>query len=90
MNHPYEGGTTPWYAYEKIFITTQKVADGVLFWKKYQTVLQQVAKKYKVDPAIIVATIGIESSYGHRLGHYREIDALSTLAFNYPRREAFF
>lgn len=90
MNHPYEGGSTPWYVYEKLFITDQKVADGVMFWKKYHRVLDQVAKQYHVDPAIIIATIGIESAYGHRLGHYRVIDALSTLSFNYPRREAFF
>ena len=39
---------------------------------------------------MIVAIIGIETYFGTRMGRYRVLDALATLAFAYPPRSAFF
>ena len=39
---------------------------------------------------MIVAIIGVETFYGRNTGSYRVIDALSTLAFDYPRRAEYF
>ena len=39
---------------------------------------------------IIVAIIGVETVYGRQMGSWRVIDALSTLAFDYPPRAEFF
>jgi membrane-bound lytic murein transglycosylase B len=39
---------------------------------------------------MIVSIIGVETYYGRIAGSYRVIDALSTLAFDYPRRSEFF
>jgi membrane-bound lytic murein transglycosylase B len=37
-----------------------------------------------------VAIIGVETYYGKNMGRWRVIDALSTLAFDYPARAGFF
>ena len=39
---------------------------------------------------IVVAILGVETFYGRNAGSYRVLDALTTLAFDYPRRAAFF
>ena len=39
---------------------------------------------------IIVAVIGVETIYGQAAGDFRTIDALTTLAFEYPPRADFF
>ena len=41
-------------------------------------------------PEVIVAIIGVETSYGRNKGNYRVIDALATLSFDYPKRSVFF
>ena len=39
---------------------------------------------------IIVAIIGVETFYGRNTGRWRVVDALTTLAFDYPARAGFF
>ncbi len=80
----------PWHEYRKIFITNTRIASGVDFWDKNADALQAAEEKYGVPPEMIVAVIGVETRYGGNMGSYRVIDALSTLAFNYPRRSKFF
>jgi membrane-bound lytic murein transglycosylase B len=43
-----------------------------------------------VPEEIIVAIIGVETEYGGNTGGFRVLEALATLAFNYPRRAEFF
>ncbi len=80
----------PWHKYRKIFLTKKRIAGGVKFWKKHKTVLKNVEEKYGVPWQIIVAIIGVETQYGGNTGSFRVIDALSTLAFSYPKRSTFF
>lgn len=63
---------------------------GIQFWKQNQAILKQAEAKYGVPANIIVAILGVETRYGQRQGDYRVIDALSTLAFDYPPRAPFF
>ena len=88
INTPYE--SKPWYQYKRFFITQSRIADGVSFFNQYKTVLQKVSQRYNIPPEIIVAIIGIETDYGKYAPSYRAIDALTTLAFQYPKRYVFF
>lgn len=79
-----------WKEYRPIFITQSRVDKGIEFWKKNQAALARAEQEYGVPAEIIVAIIGVETIYGGNTGHYRVIDALSTLAFDYPPRAPFF
>lgn len=79
-----------WYRYRPIFIKNQRINQGVDFWKKHQETLQKAYQVYGVDPAIIVAIIGVETFYGKIQGSYPVIEALHTLGFYYPKRSKFF
>ena len=82
--------TKPWYEYRKIFIKPKRIEGGVKFWNENADILERAGQQYGVDPAIIVAIIGVETRYGANTGSYRVIDSLSTLAFAYPPRSKFF
>ncbi|MBP1149492.1 lytic murein transglycosylase B [Methylocaldum gracile subsp. desertum] len=88
MAKPYEA--KPWHVYRKLFLTEKRIQSGVDFWGKNAAALKATASKYGVPAEVIVAIIGIETSYGQSPGKYRVIDALSTLAFAYPKRAEFF
>ena len=49
---------------------------------------------YGVPPEIVVGIVGVETIYGRQMGNFRVIDALATLAFDFPTgrkdRSAFF
>lgn len=80
----------PWYEYRELFVTPQSIAGGVDFWDRNADTLEKAEKNYGVPAEMIVAIIGIETRYGGNMGSYRVLDALATLAFNYPRRSPFF
>lgn len=88
MERPYE--KKPWNIYKQIFLNPEHLQGGIAFWKANQEALNQAEKQYGVPAHIIVAIIGVETLYGKRQGNYRVLDALTTLAFNYPKRSPFF
>lgn len=80
----------PWYQYRPIFVTDSRIDAGVDFWNAHAELLDRVAQRYGVDPAYLVAIVGVETHYGDNTGGYRVIDALATLGFDYPPRAEFF
>jgi len=80
----------PWEQYRSIFITEPRIEGGVAFWKANRRLLARAEKEYGVPAQYIVAIIGVETFYGKNMGRWRVIDALSTLAFDYPSRAPFF
>jgi membrane-bound lytic murein transglycosylase B len=80
----------PWVEYRTIFINPQRIDEGVQFWRKHSAALKRAEKKYGVPQEIILGVIGVETMYGRNAGRFRALDALTTLAFIYPRRADFF
>jgi len=82
--------TRPWHEYRKIFITPKRIDAGAAFMTEYADKLARASARTGVPGEIIAAIIGVETFYGRRTGHYRVIDALATLGFDYPPRARFF
>jgi membrane-bound lytic murein transglycosylase B len=80
----------PWSEYRQIFITPARVDAGIRFYLDHQALLEQIGRKYGVEPQYIVAIVGVETYYGRNTGKYKVLDALVTLGMYYPPRAAFF
>lgn len=80
----------PWKDYRPIFMTDRRIRDGIDFYRANQALLDRVSAQYGVPASVIVAIIGVETNYGGNIGSYRVLDALFTLAFEYPPRAPFF
>src|SRR5690625_3490484 len=79
-----------WKEYRPIFVVPLRVNNGVAFWQEHQEALARAEQKYGVPAEVVVAIIGVETNYGRNMGSHRVIDALATLAFDYPPRAPFF
>ena len=90
ITRPLEPRAQSWQAYRALFLTPERIEAGVAFSEQHRPALAYAAALYGVPEEIIVAIIGVETVYGRNTGNYRVIDALSTLAFDYPPRAEFF
>ncbi|MGC1549851.1 MAG: lytic murein transglycosylase B [Rhodanobacter sp.] len=88
ISRPAEG--KPWSEYRPIFITPQRINQGIAFYREHRALLEQIGNQYGVAPEYIVAIIGVETSYGRNTGKYKVLDALVTLGLYYPPRAKFF
>lgn len=82
--------TLNWDEYQDIFLTERRVREGLVFMHENKDALLAAYDTYGVPPVIVTAIIGVETYYGRIAGNYRVLDALSTLAFDYPPRSSFF
>lgn len=80
----------PWHRYRRIFLQDDRIAEGAAFMDEHRELLDDIADDYGVDPAVLVAIVGVETRYGQHPGEHRVLDALVTLAFDYPPRADFF
>ena len=79
-----------WAEYRKIFMTRERINAGATFWSENREMLERINKETGVSIEMIVGIIGVETFYGRITGRDRVIDALATLAFEYPPRAKFF
>ena len=82
--------TLTWPEYRRIFVRPEKIRAGVEFWQAHGDDIAAVSEATGVTPEILVGIIGVETNFGSNTGGYRVIDALATLAFDYPPRARFF
>ncbi len=88
MNAP--STSLPWHRFRKSHVDAAKINGGVKFWGQHAALLTRTTREFGVPEEIITATIGIETHYGGYTGNFRILDALATLAFDYPKRAEFF
>lgn len=82
--------TLEWYEYRRIFMRDKRIDQGVDFLKQHQEAFERAEREYGVPASIVAAIIGVETWYGTYKGKHRVLDALATLAFDYPPRSRFF
>ncbi|MCB5195070.1 lytic murein transglycosylase B [Deefgea salmonis] len=80
----------PWHEFQANFVNKTRINNGAKFWRNHADLMNAIAKQYKVAPEVMLAILGAETNYGSYTGSFRIVDALSTIAFNYPRRAAYF
>jgi membrane-bound lytic murein transglycosylase B len=84
MQPPPKSFVKNWQVYRSRFIDEVRIQGGLRFWQAHQADLQRAQSTYGVPAQIIVGVIGVETLYGRETGRFRIIDALTTLAFDFP------
>lgn len=91
---PPAGTAKNWAAYRARFVEPVRIRAGGAFWREHEAWLAQAEQRYGVPPSIVVGILGVETIYGRQMGSFRALDALATLAFDFPPgrrdRSAFF
>ena len=81
---PPAGTAKNWAAYRARFVEPIRIRAGVAFWQANAKWLAMAEDLYGVAPEVVVGIVGVESIYGRQMGDFRIIDALATLAFDFP------
>ncbi len=79
-----------WDRYKSLFITTDRINNGVDFWGKNRHTLERAEKIYNVPKEIIVAILGIETNYGNNQGKHPTFKTLVKRSFSNDRRKKFY
>lgn len=82
--------TMVWDKYRGLFITEERIQNGVKFWQDNLATLQRAEKTYNIPAQIIVAILGVETNYGTKKGTHPTFKTLTTRAFTNYRRKRFY
>ena len=89
MSKPAES-VMAWHDYRDHFLTAERIDAGVAFWVEHRDEIAAVEKSTGVSAHAIVGILGAETFFGRITGKFRVVDALATLAFDYPPRSTYF
>ncbi|WP_240939362.1 lytic transglycosylase domain-containing protein [Diaphorobacter sp. HDW4A] len=73
-----------WQAYRARFVEPIRIRTGVRFWQENATALERAEAEYGVPASIIAGVLGMETLWGQQTGRIRVLDALVTLAVEFP------
>ncbi len=84
-----------WHVYRSHFVEPSRIDAGVAFARRHARWLHRARRRFGVPPAVLLGILGVETLYGRQMGHFRVLDALTTLSLDYPAaavpdRSAFF
>jgi membrane-bound lytic murein transglycosylase B len=82
---PPAGTAKNWASYRARFVEPVRLRAGVAFWRENEAWLAKAEEVYGVPAEVVVGIIGVETIYGQQMGNFRTIDALATLAFDFPK-----
>ncbi|MDD2759007.1 MAG: lytic murein transglycosylase B [Methylomonas sp.] len=83
-------GKGSWSRYKAKFLDSRHIDAGVSFWQQHRAALRRASEQFGVPEEYILGILAIETTFGSYVGSHRVIDALTTLAFDYRRREDYF
>jgi membrane-bound lytic murein transglycosylase B len=89
MSRPAEK-TMPWHEYRARFMTERRIRRGGEVQREQSAALEAASRASGVPCSVLLAITGVETFYGEITGSHRVIDALATLAFDYPARSGYF
>jgi membrane-bound lytic murein transglycosylase B len=79
-----------WARYRARALDESRLREATAFQQAHRRALVRAFDTFGVPAEIVVAVIGIETVFGRVMGTFRTLDVLLTLAFDYPRRAAFY
>ena len=85
---PASGMQKNWAAYRARFVEPQRIAAGVQFWREHARWFEEAQHRHGVPAEIIAGVLGVETYYARHMGNFRVMDALATLALDFPVQEA--
>ena len=79
-----------WDQYRAKFLTNSRINKGVNFWRENQYYLNEASQRYGVAPEYILGIIGVETNFGGFTGKHSVLNALTSIALEFPKRSKFF
>jgi membrane-bound lytic murein transglycosylase B len=84
-----------WTLYRSRFVEPARIAAGVAFAHRNARWLRRTRVRFGVPEAVLLGILGVETYYGRIMGNFPVLDALATLALDWPAaaptdRSAFF
>lgn len=76
----------PW-EYVESAVANSRVSNGRKHFIGHRRLFDDIGNRYGVDPAIVAAIWGMESSYGGFMGNANLVSSLATLAYDGRRRD---
>lgn len=77
----------PVWEYLDSAVSSWRVARGKALLAEHAKTLQTIEARYQVEPSILVAVWGMESSFGQQIGNKSVIRSLATLAYEGRRSD---
>lgn len=81
--------TQTWPQYRDGRLSATRIENGRRAFAENRALLDAVHARFRVNPRVVIAIWGLETSYGGFTGNFNVIEALATLAWE-GRRAAFF
>jgi lytic murein transglycosylase len=81
--------TPPFEPYRQRHVNPALIAGGQRRYQQKFTRLQEIGRRYGVEPSIIVAIYGHETSYGAITGNFDVLNSLASLAYEGRREQLF-